>query len=170
MKTKKLAVCAMLSAMCAVLGYISIDLGGLKVTFESLPVLLGGLLFGPVPGLTVGAVGTLISQLLKYGVSATTVLWMLPYMVCGLVSGLYTKSRGYELNKKQTAFIVIFTEILILLINTFVIYIDAKLYGYYTEALIWGSLALRIVICIAKSIAFALVLPMICKAVRKFVQ
>ena len=46
MKTKKLAVNALLAAMCAVLGALSINLGNMKFTFEGLPVLISALLFG----------------------------------------------------------------------------------------------------------------------------
>ena len=59
MKTRQLALDAILAAMCAVLGAVSIDLGNLKISFESLPVLLGALLFGPLDALAVGGVGNL---------------------------------------------------------------------------------------------------------------
>ena len=56
----------MLCAMCAVLGYVALDLGSIKLTFESLPVLLGALLFGPVDGMFIGGIGTLLYQLVRY--------------------------------------------------------------------------------------------------------
>lgn len=82
-KVRQLSMNAIMAAMCAVLGYLSLDLGNLKVTFESLPILVSALLFGPADGMIVGGIGTLIYQLLRYGVSITTPLWMLPYIVCG---------------------------------------------------------------------------------------
>ena len=60
MKIKQLALDSMLAAMCAILGYLALDLGSLKFTFESLPVLLGALLFGPIDGMLIGGVGTLL--------------------------------------------------------------------------------------------------------------
>ena len=45
--TKQLTLDAMLAAMCAVLGYLAIDTGTVKVTFESVPVLIAALMFGP---------------------------------------------------------------------------------------------------------------------------
>ena len=77
-KTKKLAMDSMLAAMCAVLGYLSLDFGNLKITFESVPILLGALLLGPIDGMAIGGVGTLLYQLVRYGVSVTTLLWILP--------------------------------------------------------------------------------------------
>ena len=80
-KTKKLAMDSMLAAMCAVLGYLSLDFGNLKITFESVPILLGALLLGPIDGMAIGGVGTLLYQLVRYGVSVTTPLWILPYVL-----------------------------------------------------------------------------------------
>ena len=66
-KTRKIALDSMLAAMCAALGYAALDFNNLKITFESLPILLGALLLGPVDGMAIGVVGTLIYQLIRYG-------------------------------------------------------------------------------------------------------
>ena len=61
----------------ATLGALALDLNSIKITFESFPILLGALLFGPLDGLAVGFVGTLLYQLRRYGVSVTTPRWEL---------------------------------------------------------------------------------------------
>ena len=165
--TKQLTINAMMAAMCAVLGYISLDMGNLKVTFESLPILISALLFGPVDGMIVGGMGTLIYQLLKYGVSATTLLWMAPYIICGLIAGFYAKKKNFSLTNGQIMMIVVLNELLITALNTGVLYIDSKLYGYYSSAFIFGSLVPRIAICVGKAVAFGLVLPALTKAARR---
>ncbi len=165
--TKQLALDAMLAAMCAVLGYLSLDLGNLKITFESVPILIAALLFGPADGAAVGLVGTLIYQLLRYGVSVTTPLWIAPYVLCGLLVGLYAKRRGFALDRKQTAFIVISNELLITALNTVALYVDSRIYGYYSAAFIFGSLALRIVICVAKALAYSFALAPLLGALRR---
>ena len=159
MKIKQLALDSMLAAMCAILGYLALDLGSLKFTFESLPVLLGALLFGPIDGMLIGGVGTLLYQLLRYGVTATTALWILPYVMAGLVAGLFAKRGHFQLNRAQTMVVVIAAELMITLMNTGVIYVDSRLYGYYTPALIWGALGLRLVICVGKAVAYGAILP-----------
>ena len=58
-------------------------------------------------------------------------------------------------------------EFMILAINTFVIYVDSKVYGYYSAAYVFGSLALRTVICAAKSIIFGSVLPVIIRGLSR---
>ena len=166
-KTKQLVTDAMLAAMCAVLGYVALDLGNIKITFESLPILLGALMFGPLDGLLIGFVGTGVYQLLRYGVSVTTLLWMLPYMLCGLLVGLYAKKRGFKLTGWQTVFIVVAAELLITVLNTGVMYIDSKIYGYYSFAYIFGNTLLRFIVCVVKAVAFALVLPPLIRAVKR---
>ena len=169
MKTRQLATDAMLAAMCAVLGYLSVDLGNLKITFESLPVLVAAFILGPADGLLVGCIGTLIYQILRYGLTVTTVLWMLPYMLCGLLVGLYAKRKHFSLSKKEIALAVTAAELMILVLNTAVMAADSFIYGYYSKAYIFGSFWIRLLICIAKSVAFSLILPGILQPVRKFI-
>ena len=85
---RRLAADAMFAAMVTVLGLVSISTGNLKITVEALPVFLGALLLGPVDGLAIGGVGTLLYQLLRFGVSATTALWIAPYVLLGLCVGV----------------------------------------------------------------------------------
>lgn len=166
-KTKRLVICAMMAAMCAVLGYISIDLTAVKITFETLPILLAGLLFGPGEGAAAGAVGTLIYQILRYGFTATTLLWMLPYITLGFLCGLYAKRHSYTLSPRQTIILTVVLELVVTALNTGVIYIDSKLYGYYSLALITGSLAVRLVICVVKAILFGAALNPLVKVLKR---
>ena len=163
MKTRKLALNAVLAAMCAALGALALDLNSIKITFESFPILLGALLFGPLDGLAVGFVGTL----LRYGVSATTLLWILPYALAGLVTGFYAKRRGFSLTTGQTVGIVVAAEMLVTALNTLVMYIDAKLYGYWFPGFISAMLLPRGAVCIVKAVVFGLVLPKLCARVRR---
>lgn len=169
MKTRQLSINAMLAAMCAVLGYLAIDVGNLKLTFESLPILIAALLFGPIDGMAVGGIGTLVYQLLRYGVSATTLLWMLPYVVCGFIVGAYAKKKGFMLTTRQTIVLVVLNELLITALNTGLLYVDSLIYGYYSAVFVFGTLIPRLVICVAKATVFALVLPALVKAVRRAV-
>lgn len=164
--THRLCMDAMLAALCAVLGYVSLDLGNMKITFESLPILLGALMFGPLDGFAAGAMGTLIYQLLRYGVSVTTLLWILPYALAGLAAGWYAKRRGFVLRGTETLVLVMACELLITLLNTGVMYVDSKIYGYYSFAYIFGSFAMRLVLCLAKGAAFGAVLPRLVRALQ----
>lgn len=167
MNAKRMTVISMLAAMCAVLGAISIDLGNLKITLESIPVILGAALFGPIDGALVGFVGTFVYQVIRYGFSVTTLLWMLPYCICGLIVGLYAKKRNYNLSVKQMILIVVIAELVITTLNTGVLYIDSKIYGYYSAVYIFGTLVPRYLICVGKAVAEGALLPLLIKPIKE---
>jgi len=170
MKTRQLSIDAILAAMCAVLGYFALDFINLKITFEGFPVLLGALLFGPVDGMLIGGIGTFIYQVLRYGVTATTLLWILPYVLCGLLVGWYSKKHGFSLNKKQLMLIVLAGSLLIFLVNTAVMYIDSKIYGYYSFVYIFGTIVPRSLICVGKSVVYGIAMPSLLEAARKVLK
>ena len=173
LRTGQLVLDAMLAAMCAVLAYFSVTFGtNVKVTFESIPILIGSLLFGPVDGMLIGGVGTLLYQLLGsgYGITVTTPLWILPYVVAGGVTGWYAKRCGFELSRARTVGIVLLNELLITLLNTGAIYADSKIYGYYYPGIVLGVLALRLAICVARALIYAFVAPLLVKQLKKTVR
>ena len=161
---------AILAAMCAVLGMISLDFGNLKITFESLPIIIGAMLFGPLDGLAIGGIGTLIYQLLRYGVSVTTLLWMLPYALCGLLVGAYAKKNNFELSTKKLCVIVVAAELMVTLLNTGVLYVDSKIYGYYNFAYIFGTFVIRLIITVAKALVFTGIIPVLLKPIKRVIE
>lgn len=166
-KTKKLSLDAMCTAMCTVLGYVALDTGSVKITFETLPILLCAMIFGAWDGLAVGTVGALLYQLLRYGISATTALWILPCTLCGLAAGCFARGRDLAGDRRAMLRAVLCCELLAALCNTAALYVDSVLYGYYFRGFITGSLALRLAICVGKAAAYAAVLPRLLDAVRK---
>ena len=84
MNTKRLVTVAVLIALYTVLSLFSANLGLIKLTFESFPVLVASLMFGWVDGLLVGAAGGLLNQMLTYGFTVTTLMWILPNAMRGL--------------------------------------------------------------------------------------
>ena len=165
--TKQMTLNSVLAAIYATLAFLAISTQGMKITFESFPVLIGALLFGPLSGVAIGTLGTVIYQLLKFGITFTTPLWILPYTLYGLYVGLYAKRHGFKLSTKQTFFIIMSGELLITVINTISLYIDSHIYGYYTPALILGLLLPRLGLCVAKGIAFSVIAPQIVKPLQK---
>lgn len=173
MNTRKLTTLAMLIAINVVLSMLTpIKLSNFKFTFEAFPILLAGLLFGPIDGLIVGGVGSAIYQILfsGYGLMITTPFWILPHALSGLVVGIYAKSNTYNLSIKQTIFISIISALLVTTFNTLAIYIDAKIFGYYTFAYVFGSIFIKIITGIILAIMYSLVLPKIIKSVKYFTK
>ena len=167
-KVKKLVVNAMLTAMYVVLSLTAtINLGNMKITFDSLPIILGAALFGPLAGFTIGFLGSFLNQMLTFGLTATTILWVLPAAIRGLLVGLYAKHKKFDMNFKQTVFITAATALVTTAINTLVMYIDAKIYGYYSFALVFGAAAIRFVTGIVAAILVATVTMPLVRVLRK---
>ena len=170
--TRQLALNAMLMAMCTVLASVALKLGGnFKLTFESVPIHIGALLFGPVDGMLIGGLGTFIYQALfsGYGINATTLLWILPYVVCGLSVGAYARRRHFVLNRRQTTFIMLVSELAITLLNTFALYVDSHIFGYYSAAFVFGTLSVRLALCVAKGIVYGSIMQSLIRPLRRTV-
>ena len=150
---KRLAMDAVLIALYVALSMLAIVLGGFKLTFEHLPVIICAVMFGPVDAMLVGGLGELINQMLTFGFTPTTILWMAPAIFCGLATGLGARLSGDNLglnallNKKvPVAFFALCVVVALCcsLINTFTLYVDSKMFGYYSYAMVFGVLWLRL--------------------------
>ena len=167
-RTQQMTINAILAAMAVVLGFMSIRIGNvMKITLEDFPIIFAGLLFGPVDGMIVAAVGIFLYQLLSYGITATTVLWILPFVVTGGIAGLYAKRSKFNNSNKQILFIFLICELLIWALNTGAIYADSKIYGYYYPTIITGMLLIRLVTAIGKGVVLGLVSHPVLKALSK---
>ena len=168
---RQLALNAVLAAVCIVLAGLSLKIGGnLKISFESLPVHLGALLFGPVDGMLIGGIGTFIYQVLLsgYGISATTVLWILPYVSCGLMDGLCAARMGR--GRGGVFFTLLLSELCITLLNTFALYVDSKIYAYYSPAFVFGTLALRLFLCLVRALVYTALMPPLLGSLKKVLR
>ena len=160
----------MLIALYVVLSVLTpIKLQNFKFTFEALPVLIGALLGGPLDGLAVGGIGSFIYQLLfsGYGLTVTTPLWVLPHAISGLIVGLYAKARRYDYSFVSVVIIAALSALLVTALNTLALYIDAKVFGYYSNALVFGSLPLKILTGIILAVLFSLILPQLLKTLKR---
>ena len=168
MKTKKLVTNALLIAMHVVLCYVSINFGNMVITMAGIPIIVGGLLYGPVAGLEIGLIGSFLNQLLKYGITATTVLWILPAGIRGLIIGLYAKHKKYRLSKTETLGILLLSGVVVTTLNTAVMYIDSKLYGYYSWQYVFGAIVFRYISAVVTNVIFAAILPTLMKYLNVF--
>ncbi len=169
-QTRKIAVAGMLSAMCAVLGYISIDFANLRFTFVSFPIYIGAFLLGGPSGFLIGFTGNFIYQLLKFGITATTALWIIPYAVAGFIAGCYAKSRNFSMSTKQIIFILIVCEVMISVLNTVSFFLDAHIYGYYNPVTMFGAIPMRFVNTFVRAILYSAVMPSVLHAVKRVTQ
>ena len=176
--TKRLVLDAMLIGLYVLLGFGKIPIGNmLRVNLASFSVIVCAVTFGPVDGLVVGFMGEFLSQILgPYGLTPTTVLWALPEAARGLALGLAVVllSRKKEnLATKQGAAMVIYllacvvTGVIASLLNTFALYVDSKMFGYYNEYMVFGVLMVRLGIAVVMSGAFGYVTRFIVSALKR---
>ena len=169
MKVKRMVTIAMLIAMYVVLSLFSINLGNMKITLDSLPIIVGAALLGPLGGFLIGFIGSFLNQLLTFGLTATTLLWVLPSAVRGLLVGLYAKHCRFHMNFWQTQMITISTALLVTALNTVVMYLDSKIYGYYSFAYVFGAVVPRIFTGVLTAFIFGSILPLILGPVQKII-
>ena len=170
MNTKRLTTLAMLIAIYTVLSILTpIKLSNFKFTFEAFPILIAGLLLGPVDGLIVGAVGSALYQLLfsGYGITPTTPLWILPHALSGLVVGLYAKYKNYDLDFKHIVFISIISALLVTSFNLLALYVDSKMFGYYSKTLVFGNIIFKIITGVILAFIYSSVLPKLLSFLKK---
>ena len=100
-----LTFAAMLTAMSVVIGifcknFLNFGGGLFRVTFENLPIILSGILFGPIVGAVVGVASDLVSYLLSAQVYPPNLVVTFGAAVIGFVSGIVSrvivKKRGYS--------------------------------------------------------------------------
>ena len=177
--TKRLVLNAVLVALYVLLGLLKIPIGNiLRINLASFAVVVCAIAFSPVDGLIVGFMGEFLSQILgPYGLTPTTALWALPEAVRGLMLGLMMvffvkKQLNAATLLKSTAirwYLVacVVAGVVASLLNTFALYVDSKMFGYYSYYMVFGVLAGRLILAIVMSGGFGYVALHIVSALKK---
>ena len=101
---KSLTLAAMLTAMSVVIGifcknFLNFGGGLFRITFENLPIILSGILFGPAVGGAVGIASDLVSYLLSSQIYPPNLIVTLGACAVGVISGLVSRlcirRKGY---------------------------------------------------------------------------
>ena len=93
---RKLCLCAMLLAMSIAIGYLcksifaSVD-GLFRISFDTLPVIIVAVLFGPVWGGVIGACSDLLTYVITPQAFAPIPLVTVGYAMIGVVAGIVAK-------------------------------------------------------------------------------
>lgn len=169
-KIRKIIYVAACASLFIILGrFVTIDFGNLKITLKSLPIYVGAITLGPIEGALIGFVGELVLQLTgQYGFTATTLFWVLPYVVIGAICGMAFENKAIKINGgiKYGIFIVSL-QVLLSILNTIVLFVDSLIFGYYSFVLVFGSLVGRLMLSILTGIVYSVVLPFIINAIKK---
>lgn len=165
-KTQTLVLSSLLMAMHIVLSFFSITLPVMKINLSGLPIIVGGLLFGPMLGTLVGLLGSLLYQILSYGLMSTTILWIIPHAVRGFIVGLWAKQRNFRVSKSETIIVIVISSVVATVLNTIGMYIDGIVWGY--EAAAFASIGIRLVNSVITSIIYVVIVIPLMKPLRKY--
>lgn len=155
MKTQTLVLSALLMAMHVVLSIWSVNLPFVKINLSGLPIILGGLLFGPFVGGLVGTLGSFLYQILAYGLMWTTIFWIIPVGVRGFLVGLYAKKKNFKLKGYEIMLLIVITSIIVTILNTFGLYWSGIL-NNFTET-IWVVIWPRLISSVGTSMVYTVV-------------
>ena len=171
MKTIDLCLCAAMIALHIVFEvFCTIWLFGnsVKISLGSLPFIIIALLCGPAEGFITGFIGTLISQMITYGLTITTPIWLMPGALCGLVCGLV-----YIAFKRRTKTAAIAASVCsgiftLVLCNFIGSYLDGVLIlKYSTIEILLAALPVRIGVGICLAVIYTILAVPICRALQR---
>lgn len=168
MSTKRMVTDAILIAMYAVMStFLTINLGGMNISVGALPIIVGAALFGPTDGMIIGLCGSFLNQLYAYGLTPTTVLWIIPAGARGLIIGAYAKHCKFDMTVRKTVLITIISSLAVTALNTAAMYLDSKIWGYYSYAYVFGKIIPRIISGIIIAVIFGFVVPKLLPPLKK---
>ena len=170
---RRVALDGVCMAMYMVLAFLSISIGNVKLVLTSVVVLLVGCLYGPLDAVIVAAGGEFLNQVIRYGVTATTPLWVLPPALRGLIVGVAAlilfRLKGRFMEKTPVLFFTvgIAAAPIVTMVNTLIIYLDAKIFNYYTSAYVWGQFGWRMLTGVVTAALVCLLCLFILPPMRK---
>jgi uncharacterized membrane protein len=162
---------AMFIALYFVLAKITVSLGNLHLTLASLPLLVSALLLGLGDTVTIALLGEFLIQVFSYGISLTTPLWLLAPVVRALILGgvaAFYRKKGLELDHKIFPYYltVVVAALVVTLINTGVLFLDALIVGY-PFSFVWLETLLRFLAGLVTAVVVALLAHPLADALRK---
>lgn len=168
MKTKRLVIDSMLVAIYFVLSnYLSVNLAGIRITLDVVPVIVAAALYGPADGLIVGIIGNLLFQLAgPYGISATTIFWAAPDAVRGLLAGLFFKGKCPRMMPLRLVATLVGISLVFTTLTTGVMYVDCLVYKYAFSAYA-PFILIRYVTGVVIAVLTATILPQLIRAIEK---
>ena len=167
---KKIVQIALLTALFVLFGkFVTLDFGNLKITLKNLPLYVGAISLGTLPGALIGALGELTVQLTgPYGFTATTLFWILPHTIVGAICGFAFEKEYIKLNGEIKYWVfIICLQILLTILNTIVMVVDSLIFGYYNPITIISTFVTRIMLALLVGFVYCVVIKYIVIAIKK---
>lgn len=165
---RKLVICAVMIALHIVLEFVSIRIGNsYKLTFSGLPFIITAIFFGPLTGFATGLVGTFLSQLLTFGITVTTPLWILPGAMYALSAGLIHKLFKRSMKLIPLGICVFGSGLVNTIFNYIATYFDSRIFNYYSKEFMLVIIPVRLAEWAAVAVICTAVVFVIVKAIQK---
>ena len=168
----EITFCAIMAAMAIALNSVaSLQLTqSIKITFYALPLLVVGICFGPLMGLTTGLVAGVVLQLISpYGISLSSPFWALAPICWGLISGLI-----YKITKKINKWLAIILAVIAAsiganLINTLAMIMDSLLVkdSWYTLSAIMIDWPGRLLTMVITMVPYIIITGIVCDSLNR---
>ncbi len=150
----------MMAALYLPLAKAAVEFGTLKLSLGSLPITVLALLTGPWEAAAAAFIGEFLKQMLAYGFTATTLLWVIPPALRGLLIGLAAVRLGrggtpLEERGALCCTVSVVTAVIVTLSNSLLLWLDSVIYGYYFPGYVLGALAARLATGIVTAVVVA---------------
>ena len=134
---KIMTLSAMLTAMSVVIGifcknFLNFGGGLFRITFENMPILLSGIMFGPLVGGIVGAATDVVSYFFSNQIYPINLMVTIGAASIGVVSGFFSKL----VFRKKGMIRIIIPSVLAHIVGSMCIK-SIGLYTYYGAAVLW---------------------------------
>lgn len=164
--TRRIAMDAVLAALYFALSVLTITIGNLQLRFTALALIMTALIFTPLDVCAVALVGEFLYQLILFGLTATTPIWLLPPVLHGLLLGLAALLvRRFVPEKRQLAVFFcacILCGVLNAVFNTAALYVDAHVYHYYYPETFFAQALIRLGIgALTAAVTAAAAIPLV---------
>lgn len=178
---KNITLSAVMAAVYFLLDYIatngsSIFGGSLKISLSALPVIIVAVFLGPVWGGLTGFIGAFLGQIVAYGFTPMTLLWVLPAVARGVSVGLMLKLFKEPTKPLNLIIVTCISSVLVTVLNTAAKLVDFAVYGaYYPGApesywAVMVEVPQRLAVGIVTAIILSLMLPTIIDALKKVIK
>lgn len=166
-----ICICAAMIALHIILDlFLTIRIGEtIKITLNTLPFVVVGMMCGPVEGLISGLVGCFLSQMLgPYGLMITTPIWIIPGGLSGLTSGLIFKAFKRQPTVVKIAVTVFLAELITTAYNLFGSWLgDVVILKTFTIETLIGVVPVRLANWALRSVVYSIIMVPLCKALLK---
>ncbi|MGI6072985.1 MAG: ECF transporter S component [Lachnospiraceae bacterium] len=164
-----LCICAAMVALHIVLEvFCTVRIGNdLKISFSTLPFIFTAMMCGPVEGMLTALTGTLLSQIITYGITITTPFWVLPGVVQALAAGLIYKGFGRRTKLIPVGVTIAVSCFVLVIFNLFASYMDGVvIYKYWTIEALIAVIPFRLLVYVGIVIVYTAVAMPIYKVVQ----